>query len=94
MAITAAFDLYYLFVEVLTGSIFWSLVLVAFIITIIGLLSRMGPWMLIYILFLFGLVAGVNYFGGIAAAAIFIFSAIYMTWSIVRFVGGANVIGS
>ena len=73
----AIFDLYYVLVESIFGSILWAGVAVAVMFIILMVLLRMSPLLQIFIIGMFAITFGIGYGGSIFAVGGFIFGFMY-----------------
>lgn len=83
---TEIFDLYYLLVEKIFGSIIGSYLGLAIVFVIMGFLTRMSPQLILTLILMFSLVMGIGYAGAIVAIPIFIASFIYFSFNMVQFI--------
>jgi hypothetical protein len=81
---TQVFDLYYLLVELIFGSILASWIGMSIIFMIIGFLSRTSPFTIFFMLGMFGIAMSVGYAGVIAIIPLFIGSFSYFTFQLVQ----------
>ena len=82
---TAMFDLYFLLVENLFGSVLLSGVGLTVLFIIMGMISRMSPTSIIILVGYFIAVFSIGYAGEIGAVLIFIFAFIYFAKGMLRF---------
>lgn len=83
---TSVFDLYYVMVEVLFGSVLLSGLAMAFILTVICLLGRISlPTTVIWVGF-FLVVFSIGYVGALALVIAFILGFVYLATAFVRYV--------
>lgn len=94
MVQTAMFDLYYVFVEVVFGSIWLSFFGICALIAIIGMLSRMSVYMIGTILFFFTFVFMAGYAGAIFVVPMFFVVALYAIYSLIKFLNAFTPIGT
>lgn len=83
MVQTGIFDLWYLLIEVVFGSIGAAYLAICIFFFIIGFMSRMSPMMILLIWFMFTAVLGIQLFGAFVAVIVFIISVIYFIFSLV-----------
>jgi len=81
-----AFDLFYLFVEVVFGNILLSGLGLCAIILLIGMMSKMSPQLLSYLIVLFAVTFGAGYVGALVAVPIFLIAFYYFASSLLNFV--------
>jgi hypothetical protein len=82
---TGMFDLYYLLVEVLCGSVGIALLVVAAAIFVIGSFGKMSYAGILSILIFFGIVSAIHY-SVITHFLMLIFILFYFTSSLIRFI--------
>jgi hypothetical protein len=80
----AVFDLYYILVEVLFGSILWAGLAMVVIYIIVASLLRMSPLLQIFILGFFAMTFGIGYGGSIFAVAGFILGFMYFASGLIN----------
>jgi len=88
----AVFDLYYLLVEVIFGSILLAGFAMVVVFIIMGTLMKMSPLLQFFIIGLFLLTFGVGYGGAIIAVPAMIIGFIYFASGIIRLVVGKILI--
>lgn len=86
MEATAIFDLYYLFVENVFGSVLLSGIGFVILFGFMGFASKMSPTTVIILLTFFAGVFAIGYAGELAAVFLFIFSALYFTFALSKFI--------
>ena len=85
MAVMAAFDLFYLFVEVVFGSIWGAGVGLAAIIFLIGMMGRESFITNVMITSLFIMTYSIGYVGGFAVLVLGLFSLFYFFRGLINF---------
>lgn len=84
--VVAAFDLFYLFVEVVFGGVFVSGIGIAAILFLIGMLSKMSVFLNYMIVFLFLMTFSIGYVGGFATLVLGTFALLYFFRGLINFV--------
>jgi len=82
---TQIFDLYYILVELIFGSIIGSFLGIAIVFILYGFLMRMSPFLILFLVGSFALVFGIGYAGALVVIPIFIFAFLYFTYNLVQF---------
>lgn len=81
------FDLFYLFVETVFGSIFLSGIGIAAILFLIGMLSKMSMVLNTMIVILFLMVFSIGYVGGFATLIVGTMALFYFFRGLINFIG-------
>jgi len=84
--VAAAFDLFYLFVENVFGGILVSGIGIAAILFLIGMLSKMSPFLNYMIVFIFLMTFSIGYVGGLATLTIGMFALFYFFRGLINFI--------
>jgi len=84
--VVAPFDLFYLLVENVFGSIFVSGIGIAAILFLIGMLSKMSALLNYMIVFLFLMTFSIGYVGGFATMILGSFALFYFFRGLINFV--------
>ena len=84
--VVAAFDLFYLFVENVFGSIFVSGIGIAAILFLIGMLSKMSVFLNYMIVFIFLMAFSIGYVGGFATLTLGMFALFYFFRGLINFI--------
>ena len=85
--LNSSFDLFYLFVECVFGSIFVSGVGIAAILFLIGMLSKMSAMLNYMIVLLFAMTFAIGYVGGFATLIVGTMALFYFFRGLINFVG-------
>lgn len=84
MPLTGNFDLYYIIVELVLGHLLSAFFGIVLAILIIGVMTKMSMITISYIEILFAITYLSLYYGGVFIAIGFLFTGLYMWWSISR----------
>ena len=84
MVQTAIFDLWYILVETVFGSVGASYLAICVLFFIIGFISKMSPMLILMIWILFTATFGIGMYGAFVAVPMFILSFIYFAFNAVQ----------
>lgn len=79
-------DIYYVLVEVIFGSIFWSGLAILAVLFLVGILTRMSFLSIIFITGLFAITFFSGYYDSLVMLIAFILSALWMISGIMNFI--------
>ena len=87
----ALLDLYHVFVEVIFGNYLFAIIGLTALFAVIGFLMRMSAFLVIMITVMFMGTMLMGYVGSIVAVGMFVISASYFSYAIIRWVQGYYV---
>jgi len=86
---TAALDLFYLFVENVFGNFLFAVIGLSVLLGLMGMAGRMSLLLVFSVVVLFLMSMLIGFFGSVVAIMSFSFALIYFFWNLVSWVKGA-----